>query len=354
MIDAAHGSTGLLRQPLGPCSRGPSGLLAAPVRRGCPRAGGARPGFGLRPRVSGRADDGARCARRRDRRVLGRAGAHARPRHRRVSSRPRHGILALCGRHVRHRRGQLEPRASVLHASPHPRMRALRQTGREVHLARAEHRALAIPDVAALRSFPLRPEQPNRRVPHPLRYGVRGEAAVARCWAHEDPHTRSRRNVGARPLSPAAREQVHEALRRPAVRAARAASSFGVCPLPLLLRGETSMKLETLTDRKRFTRRLKQKANMAAKYVSYELELERAPTFPDRVYVESTNVCNLDCIMCPTGLHIDTRPKGFMECDLYTEIIDEIAPFAQAVVLHSWGEPLLHSRIIDMISYAKE
>ena len=64
------------------------------------------------------------------------------------------------------------------------------------------------------------------------------------------------------------------------------------------------MKLETLTDRRRFTRRLKQHANMAAKYVSYELELERAPTFPDRVYVESTNVCNLDCIMCPTGLHI--------------------------------------------------
>ena len=114
------------------------------------------------------------------------------------------------------------------------------------------------------------------------------------------------------------------------------------------------MKAETLTDPKRFKRRLKQKANMPLKYASYELGLERFPTFPDRVYVESTNVCNLDCIMCPTGLHIDTRPKGFMEWDLYTAIIDEIAPFAEAVVLHSWGEPLLHKRIIDMILYAKE
>ena len=114
------------------------------------------------------------------------------------------------------------------------------------------------------------------------------------------------------------------------------------------------MKRETLTDPKRFRKRLRQKSNMAAKYVSYELELESAPTFPDRVYVESTNVCNLDCIMCPTGLHIDTRPKGYMEWDLYTAIIDEIAPFAEAVVLHSWGEPLLHKRIIDMIRYAKE
>jgi MoaA/NifB/PqqE/SkfB family radical SAM enzyme len=114
------------------------------------------------------------------------------------------------------------------------------------------------------------------------------------------------------------------------------------------------MRTETLTNPRRFRRRVRQKSNMAAKYVSYELELESAPTFPDRMYVESTNVCNLDCIMCPTGLHIDTRPKGYMEWGLYTQIIDEIAPYAEAVVLHSWGEPLLHTRIIDMIRYAKE
>ena len=113
------------------------------------------------------------------------------------------------------------------------------------------------------------------------------------------------------------------------------------------------MKLETLANPRRLKLRVKQRSNMALKYGSYELGLEVAPTFPDRVYVESTNVCNLDCIMCPTGLHIDTRPKGFMEWDLYTSIIDEIAPFAHAVVLHSWGEPLLHKRIIEMIEYAK-
>jgi MoaA/NifB/PqqE/SkfB family radical SAM enzyme len=114
------------------------------------------------------------------------------------------------------------------------------------------------------------------------------------------------------------------------------------------------MKAETLKDPHRLARRARQYTNMALKYAAYELDLERAPTFPDRVYVESTNVCNLDCIMCPTGLHIDTRPKGFMDWDLYTAVVDEIAPFAEAVVLHSWGEPLLHPRIIEMIAYAKE
>lgn len=113
------------------------------------------------------------------------------------------------------------------------------------------------------------------------------------------------------------------------------------------------MKRATLTDPQLFKRRLAQKSNMAVKYASYELGLDHAPTFPDRVYLESTNVCNLDCIMCPTGLHIDTRPKGFIEWDLFTAVIDEIAPFAEAVVLHSWGEPLLHKDIIEMIAYAK-
>jgi MoaA/NifB/PqqE/SkfB family radical SAM enzyme len=53
-------------------------------------------------------------------------------------------------------------------------------------------------------------------------------------------------------------------------------------------------------------------------------------------------------------MHIDTRPKGYIDWDLYTSVIDEIAPWVEAVVLRSWGEPLLHKRILDMIRYAKE
>jgi len=97
------------------------------------------------------------------------------------------------------------------------------------------------------------------------------------------------------------------------------------------------MRRETLTNPRRLKRRVVQKANMPVKWASYELGMEAAPTFPDRVYLESTNICNLDCIMCPTGMHIDTRPKGYIEWDLFTAVIDEIAPFAEAVIMHSWG-----------------
>ena len=71
------------------------------------------------------------------------------------------------------------------------------------------------------------------------------------------------------------------------------------------------------------------------------------------MYLESTNICNLRCVMCPTGLGMLTRPKGFMDYDLFTRVIDEMAPHVQTTTLHIWGEPLLHPQIYDMIAYCR-
>lgn len=101
-------------------------------------------------------------------------------------------------------------------------------------------------------------------------------------------------------------------------------------------------------------RKARQRAGMPMKWLAYERGWEKGAFKPDRFYVESTNVCNLDCIMCPIGLHIDTRKKGFMDYDLFTAIVDEIKPFAQTVTLHAWGEPLLHPKLPEMIAYAHE
>lgn len=76
--------------------------------------------------------------------------------------------------------------------------------------------------------------------------------------------------------------------------------------------------------------------------------------FPDRLYIEITNVCNLDCVMCPTGLHVLERTKGHMKWDLFCRVIDEMAPHVQTTTLHIWGEPLLHPRLFDMVRYARE
>jgi len=106
-----------------------------------------------------------------------------------------------------------------------------------------------------------------------------------------------------------------------------------------------------LSKVERRVQRYQRRAASLAKWLSYVSGRTKLWTYPDRMYLESTNVCNLRCVMCPTGLGLVTRPKGFMDYDLFTQIIDEMAPHVQTTTLHIWGEPLLHPRIYDMMAY---
>jgi radical SAM protein with 4Fe4S-binding SPASM domain len=101
-------------------------------------------------------------------------------------------------------------------------------------------------------------------------------------------------------------------------------------------------------------RRYGRKLGLAARYVTYSARQTRPWTYPNRLYIESTNVCNLQCIMCPTGRGEMTRPRGYMDWNLFTRIVDEMAPHVSATTLHIWGEPLLHPKLPEMIAYCRE
>ena len=50
------------------------------------------------------------------------------------------------------------------------------------------------------------------------------------------------------------------------------------------------------------------------------------PEFPLCINIETTNLCNLDCIMCPRTVLIarnEYSKLGFMHFDVYRKIIDE-------------------------------
>ncbi len=101
-------------------------------------------------------------------------------------------------------------------------------------------------------------------------------------------------------------------------------------------------------------RQLRKKALGPVKWAAYQTgQTHRVPP-PDRMYIESTNICNLDCVMCPTGLKQVKRPKGYMDFDVFTAIVDEMAPYVKATTLHIWGEPLMHKRLFDMIAYCRQ
>ncbi len=74
--------------------------------------------------------------------------------------------------------------------------------------------------------------------------------------------------------------------------------------------------------------------------------------FPTVVRVETTNMCNGNCITCPR--HKLTRPQGVMDFDLFRKIVDECSnKKVQSLHLHNFGEPLLDNQLPMKINYAK-
>lgn len=70
-----------------------------------------------------------------------------------------------------------------------------------------------------------------------------------------------------------------------------------------------------------------------------------------KFYIEITNVCNLACKFCPKT----KRKAEFMDIDTFSNILDEIKPYAEYIYFHVKGEPLLHPKLDKLldISYEK-
>ena len=60
-----------------------------------------------------------------------------------------------------------------------------------------------------------------------------------------------------------------------------------------------------------------------------------------KIYIEITNICNLDCSFCPKT----SRKPEFMGLDLFRKILDEVKGHSEYLYLHVMGEPLLHPDI---------
>ncbi len=68
--------------------------------------------------------------------------------------------------------------------------------------------------------------------------------------------------------------------------------------------------------------------------------------------IDTTNICQLKCPLCHTGLGTVHRDKGTMHFDTYTKIIDQIKDYCVWLSLYSWGEPFLNRRIHEFVAYA--
>lgn len=60
-----------------------------------------------------------------------------------------------------------------------------------------------------------------------------------------------------------------------------------------------------------------------------------------RIYIEITNVCNLNCRFCPKT----TRKPEFIKTDLFEKILNELKNHTKYLYFHVMGEPFLHPDI---------
>jgi len=78
--------------------------------------------------------------------------------------------------------------------------------------------------------------------------------------------------------------------------------------------------------------------------------------FPLHLDIESTNICNLRCPYCAvTSDFWGKSRKGMLSFSLFKRIIDEgVDNGLYSIKLSFRGEPLLHSQLSEMITYAKK
>lgn len=75
-------------------------------------------------------------------------------------------------------------------------------------------------------------------------------------------------------------------------------------------------------------------------------------SMPYQIDIEPTNICNLQCPLCSTGVGANTRKKGMMAFEKFKILVDEIKDTVLQLSLQNWGESTLVPTFPKMIHYA--
>lgn len=85
---------------------------------------------------------------------------------------------------------------------------------------------------------------------------------------------------------------------------------------------------------------------------AYKNGAKKLDYLPLRLWVETTNNCNLRCTFCPNSNPRETV-KGFMSIDTFKEVVNQSKHFVYDMNLSHRGESLLNENLPEMIAYAK-
>jgi radical SAM protein with 4Fe4S-binding SPASM domain len=108
--------------------------------------------------------------------------------------------------------------------------------------------------------------------------------------------------------------------------------------------GSLSARIRGLTLRRVY--------NLLMGQLGHKVGLSRLHNLPAKLSIETGNICNLRCPLCPTGQHDPSARKGLLSFQTFKKAIDELGHDLLLLRLYDWGEPLLNPELVSMIEYA--
>ncbi|MDR3573649.1 MAG: SPASM domain-containing protein [Anaerolineaceae bacterium] len=86
---------------------------------------------------------------------------------------------------------------------------------------------------------------------------------------------------------------------------------------------------------------------------SSRLNISRSSAALAKIYIEPTNLCNLDCRTCMRNVW--DEPLGLMSDETFSKILQGAKQFSSTptIFFGGFGEPLVHPKIIEMVQAAK-
>ncbi|MBI4801985.1 MAG: radical SAM protein [Elusimicrobia bacterium] len=99
--------------------------------------------------------------------------------------------------------------------------------------------------------------------------------------------------------------------------------------------------------------KLKTKLREMANTAAMERGMIDGVPFPAEIFIETSNSCNLKCVMCPMSAGIGRKAEN-MKFEMFKSIIDQIAGIIPRVSLFLSGEPLLNSDLAKFVRYCSD
>lgn len=73
---------------------------------------------------------------------------------------------------------------------------------------------------------------------------------------------------------------------------------------------------------------------------------------PRAVFIDICNLCGLRCPYCPTGRRERSFPHLVLTAERFAVLLGKVAPFAETITLHNWGEPFLNPQFREIAALA--